>query len=180
MKRRKAIKHTGLLLTSTFLIPHTLISCKDQEKHNQHEGINSSHKSILEMISDTMLPETKDSPGALQANSGNILIQIMQNCYTKQSNKDFILLLNQIESRSNKYFNTSFVALSFDKRLEILRYYDQKKEGSFIKMKELVVYVFFTSEIGMTKALRYLEVPGHFDGCLPYRENDKAWAWCFF
>jgi hypothetical protein len=35
---------------------------------------------------------------------------------------------------------------------------------------------FFTSEPGATKALRYIAVPGHYDGNLPYKKGDKAWA----
>ncbi|MEJ4087708.1 gluconate 2-dehydrogenase subunit 3 family protein [Galbibacter orientalis] len=177
MKRRKAIKQTTLLVTTSLLTPSVLISCKD---NIQLAIINNSHKPMLISIADTLLPETKDSPGALQANLGNILIQVLENCYTKEANKDFVFLLNHIENRSKKIFNTNFITLSFDKRLALLRTYDQKKEKEFIKLKELIVYTFFTSEIGMTKVLRYLEVPGHFDGCLPYAKGDKAWAWCFF
>jgi len=35
---------------------------------------------------------------------------------------------------------------------------------------------YFTSEIGATKALRYVAVPGKFDGSYPYKKGDKAWA----
>jgi len=35
---------------------------------------------------------------------------------------------------------------------------------------------FFTSEVGATKALRYIETPGRYDGCMPYKKGDKAWA----
>jgi hypothetical protein len=28
----------------------------------------------------------------------------------------------------------------------------------------------------MTKALRYIETPGKFDGAYPYKKGDKAWA----
>ena len=34
----------------------------------------------------------------------------------------------------------------------------------------------FTSEIGMTKAMRYKESPGPFQPCVPYTKGDPAWA----
>ncbi len=46
----------------------------------------------------------------------------------------------------------------------------------FRMMKELAMLGFFTSEIGYTKAQRYVESPGRFDPCVPYTPGEKAWA----
>src|SRR5436305_13504163 len=43
-------------------------------------------------------------------------------------------------------------------------------------MKELALLGYFTSEIGMTQALRYVEAPGRYDPCVPYKPGEKAWA----
>lgn len=44
----------------------------------------------------------------------------------------------------------------------------------FTMMKQLTMLGFFTSEPGMTKALRYIPVPGRYEGCVPYKKGDKA------
>ena len=46
----------------------------------------------------------------------------------------------------------------------------------FRLMKELTLLGYFTSEPGATKALRYVAVPGRYEGCIPYKKGDKAWA----
>ena len=46
----------------------------------------------------------------------------------------------------------------------------------FRMMKELALLGYFTSEIGATQALRYVESPGRFDPCVPYTPGEKAWA----
>ena len=46
----------------------------------------------------------------------------------------------------------------------------------FRMMKELAIVGYFTSEIGCTQALRYVESPGRFDPCVPYAPGEKAWA----
>ena len=46
----------------------------------------------------------------------------------------------------------------------------------FRMMKELAVVGYFTSEIGCTQALRYIESPGRFDPCVPYTPGERAWA----
>jgi hypothetical protein len=43
-------------------------------------------------------------------------------------------------------------------------------------MKELTMLGYFTSEIGCTKARRYVESPGKYEGCIPYKKGDKAFA----
>jgi len=46
----------------------------------------------------------------------------------------------------------------------------------FSLMKHLKLLDYFTSEPGATKALRYNPVPGKYEGCIPYKKGDKAWA----
>lgn len=46
----------------------------------------------------------------------------------------------------------------------------------FRMLKELALLGYFTSEIGYTRAMRYIEAPGRFDPCAPYAPGDKSWA----
>jgi hypothetical protein len=46
----------------------------------------------------------------------------------------------------------------------------------FTIIKQLVLFSFFSSEVGATKVLRYEAIPGSYDGDLPYKKGDKAWA----
>ncbi len=46
----------------------------------------------------------------------------------------------------------------------------------YAMMKQLTLLGYFTSEIGCKQARRYVETPGHYDGNLPYKKGDKAFA----
>ena len=46
----------------------------------------------------------------------------------------------------------------------------------FRMMKELAMLGYFTSEIGYTQAMRYVESPGRYDPCVPYTKGEKSWA----
>jgi len=46
----------------------------------------------------------------------------------------------------------------------------------FTMMRQLTLWGYFSSKEGMTKALRYIETPGRYDGAFPYKKGDKAWA----
>ena len=59
-------------------------------------------------------------------------------------------------------------------------YLDNKKPEEpthyFRMIKELALLGFFTSEIGYTKAMRYVETPGRFDPCVPLAPGDTLWG----
>jgi len=46
----------------------------------------------------------------------------------------------------------------------------------FRMMKELALLAYFTSEIGCTQAMRYVETPGRFEPCVPYSAGETSWA----
>ncbi len=46
----------------------------------------------------------------------------------------------------------------------------------YTMMKQLTLWGFFSSETGMTETLRYVAVPGRYDGAVPYTKGEKAWA----
>jgi len=46
----------------------------------------------------------------------------------------------------------------------------------FRMMKELALLGYFTSEIGCTKAQRYVETPGRYDPCVEYKPGETSWA----
>jgi hypothetical protein len=57
----------------------------------------------------------------------------------------------------------------------------QKTDGTapahyFRMMKELALLGYFTSEIGCTQAMHFVETPGRFDPCIPYIPGEPAWA----
>jgi hypothetical protein len=52
---------------------------------------------------------------------------------------------------------------------------DEPPNKYFRMMKELALLGYFTSEIGMTQAQRYVESPGRYDPCIPY-DGKPSWA----
>ena len=63
---------------------------------------------------------------------------------------------------------------------EAKEYQKSKKKDDpnhyFRMIKELTLWGYFTSEVGAKQALRYVAVPGKYEGCIEYKKGDKAWA----
>jgi hypothetical protein len=187
MNRREAIARVSLILGGTIVGGDVFVSgCKSGNK--EIKGLLTAESvSLLNEISDTILPRTS-TPGAKDANVGQFMASVVNDCYSAADRTIFIDGLSTINSRSKAAFGDNFMQISGQQRQELLtmldveqkRYTKTKNEKSpshyFRMMKELTLLGYFTSEIGCTKALRYVPIPGKYIGCIPYRKGEKAWA----
>jgi predicted Zn-dependent protease len=113
---------------------------------------------------------------------------MVNDCYTPEDQKIFHEGMDKIDDESKKKFDKVFMELDPKQRHELLvqldneqRDYSKNKKNEdaahyFRMMKELTLLGFFTSEVGATQALRYVESPGRYEACMPYKKGDKAWA----
>lgn len=99
---------------------------------------------------------------------------------TPEQRKEFLIALDKEAKDYQKKKE------EFDKK-ENAKEAEEKAKGNTYKkeempnhyfpmMKQLTLWGFFTSKPGATQALRYEAVPGRYDGCIPYKKGDKAWA----
>jgi hypothetical protein len=113
---------------------------------------------------------------------------MVNDCYEESDQVIFHNGIEDIKARAKKEYNEDFMDLKPDQKLAVLTKLDNEQK-EFMKtwkapapkpyfrlMKELTLLGYFTSEIGCTQARRYVESPGRFDACIPYKKGDKAWA----
>jgi hypothetical protein len=50
------------------------------------------------------------------------------------------------------------------------------REAWFAPVRDLALGAYFSSETGMTNALRYVRVPGKYVGCMPLAPGQPAWG----
>jgi hypothetical protein len=187
MDRREAISRVGLLLGGTIIGGDLFIAgCKSTSK-NIGSIFTKENIAYMNEIADTILPATK-TPGAKAADVGRFMPVMVRDCYTPADQLIFIEGLTKVNEAAQQKFNKDFMNCTPIQRTELLTRLDQeqkaytknKKETEpnhyFRMMKELTVLGYFTSEVGGTQALRYLPVPGKYDGNMPYKKGDKAWA----
>ena len=77
---------------------------------------------------------------------------------------------------SQSAFGKPFSELDNPQRIEIVNQLTQREKQFFMNLRELTIVGYCTSEIGATKALEYLPVPGKFQGDIPLKSDQKAWA----
>ncbi|GAA4787737.1 gluconate 2-dehydrogenase subunit 3 family protein [Olivibacter ginsenosidimutans] len=188
MNRREALSRVAWIMGGTviganlFLEGCTRPASKDVASLFQEDQID-----YLGDIAETILPQTS-SPGAKEAGVGAFIPVMVRDCYTPEDQKVFLEGLGKLEKAAKDKYSKNFQELTKEDRTALLteidkeakEYNKNKKEGEpnhyFGMIKQLTLLGFFTSELGATKALRYVMIPGRYDGNLPYKKGDKAWA----
>lgn len=206
MNRRDAIGRVALLMGGAVIGAEFFITGCKPTTSQVSDLFDADHVAFLNEVADTILPTTASSPGAKAAKVGEFMGVMVRDCYTPDDQKTFLEGISKLDDASQKKYNAKFMVLDPAKRTELLIGLDkeQKEYGAtiakdndaekakakadpkykmkskpnhyFRMMKELTLLGYFTSEIGCTKALRYVAVPGRYDGCVPYKKGDRAWA----
>jgi hypothetical protein len=166
-----------------------LEGCKQADKAAALTGLPMSAETIafLDEVAETIIPTT-NTPGAKAAQVGAFMNTMVTDCYDEKDQKAFLAGIASIDQACEKAHGHNFMKATADQRKEVLtaldkeqkEYNKNKKEGDgnhyFSLMKQLTLLGYFSSEIGATQALRYVAVPGRYEGCIPYKKGDKAWA----
>lgn len=188
MNRREAIGRVALIMGGTLVGAEFLLSGCRPHNTTVADLFDQDHVAFLDEIADTILPDTKSSPGAKAAKVGPFMAVMVRDCYWPADQDVFLKGIGKVDEASNKKFSKKFMDLDATQKTALLTDLDkEQKEYSktkkpkdpnhyFRMMKELTLLGYFTSEVGCTKALRYVPVPGRYDGCIPYKKGDKAWA----
>ena len=160
---------------------------------------------LLDEIAETILPATK-TPGAKAAKTGAFMALMVTDSYGRDEQVVFREGMGKVDRAMQRANKVSFMEATAQQRLAVLATLDQEQkrvmdardagarqaadhratagapQGTrepahyFRMMKELTLLGYFTSEIGCTQAMRYVESPGRFDPCIPYVPGEPAWA----
>jgi Gluconate 2-dehydrogenase subunit 3 len=143
------------------------------------DAFTDDDKALLDGIGETIIPET-DIPGAKAVGIGAFMAMMVTECYDDKEQAEFREGMGKVNDACAAKYGKAFLACEPPERTAVLDaiYSDQRKDGKahyFQMMRDLTVLGYFSSEIGCTKAVRYVEVPGAYHGDVPYKKGDPAW-----
>lgn len=143
-----------------------------------------TQQKMIAEIAELIIPTTK-TPGAKAAKVPEFIQVLITDCYPKVDQDRFFNGLNTLDQEAQNTYKKGFLALTPADQTALLKKAEaagrapRAKDAPapfFPMMKELTMIGYFTSEIGATKALNYLHVPGAYRGCEPLKPGQKAWA----
>jgi hypothetical protein len=186
MNRREAIKRLTLLMGGVVIGADTFLRGDVLAGKQAKLDLTPQDLTLLDEIGETIIPTTH-TPGAKAVQIGAFMKMMVNDCYDEANQAVFQAGLGQVDAAATKKLGKPFLQLSPTDRTALLNAIDAEErtyrtqkpadapEHYFRLMKQMTLLGYFSSEIGCTQALRYVEVPGAFRGSEPYKKGDRAW-----
>jgi hypothetical protein len=168
-------------------------------------SLNDAQRALVAEIAEHIIPKTT-TPGAKEAGVGPFIELMLKDCYKAQEQQNFLEGLADVDAKAMKAHNKKFLETSSAEQVALLKAVEketielmksanvqQVKVGDNVDkevisskklkgtpfwrlMKELTLFGYFTSEQGATQALDYVPIPGRYEGCIPLKPGQKAYA----
>jgi hypothetical protein len=204
MERRELLKMIAVLTGGAVIGGEMFLTgCKGSASADT--GFTAETIAMLDEVGETIIPTT-DTPGAKATKIGEFMKTIVTDCYNPAQQKVLAEGLGGFNEACKKLNGKNFIESSAEQRKAFLvslekeaKEYNTKRDESdkaakekaqaamdpnfvespshyYTMIKQLTLWGYFSSEIGMKQALRFLPIPGKYDGAYPYKKGDKAWA----
>lgn len=181
MNRREALRQAGLFAGAAAL--WASLPARTWAALALPPGWTGEDETLLTLVGDTIIPATASSPGAGAVAIGRFMLVQAADCYAPGASDTLRRGLKEIQTLSQQQFTKTFADLTVAQREKLLTDYEaapsMAKGGAahpFRLLKELTLLGYFTSEAGATQALRYLPIPGSYQGSIPLGKDDRSWA----
>lgn len=178
MDRRALMRNLGLLLGAA-----SLPTAAWSKAAMAGEGaLDPSRLKLLSAIADTIIPAT-DTPGAVFAKVPQLLSGLMRDWASPETRAEITSAIDAIGKLAPK---GNFAALKLKERTALLKPYDMaavapgapsgkkmsamaammagppKANPAYVRLKGLIINLYYNSEIAMTREIVYEHIPGQF------------------
>ncbi len=184
MNRRDAVKAASTVLGGVVVLG-ALPGCGSPEPLERPRAekvvvvsylLDKADEALLADFADTLLPDTYASPGAKAAGCGPAMNLLVTDCRDAADQQRVVAAIAALRTRAPQ-----FASMMQPEREALLRTIDGEavKSGPmhwFHLLRDLALTTYFSSEVGVTKAMRYVREPGRYIGCVPLTPGQPAWS----
>lgn len=167
MKRRAAIKNMMIFAGGIYLLPSCSGDPGKASVELTHITISAQQEALLAAIAETLIPGTKDAPGAKDLNLHLFTLKMVDDCHSADDQQKFVSSLRVMDKEG------LFTRLDNAKRekfiTDLLEDTNAPEElREFMKItKQRVIQGFKNSKYAMTDLKQYELVPGRYNGYYP-------------
>lgn len=190
---RRALMQRALMLIGASALPVDALSAAKGKRF-----LSAPRLKLLSAFADTIVPAT-DTRGAVGAGVPAKLDGMLATWASAESRKAIVEALDRIDAAANASKKKGFAALTPAERDAVLRAHDKAAlvpvkppadapkgspfapvswvtDNGYLKVKELVIALYYSSEIAMTRELIYEHAPGAWQPSIKVTQTTRAWA----
>lgn len=170
-----------LLGGNAFSVAMAYTESKNTEKRRA-KIFDASQLATLRYICQTVIPAT-DTAGAGDVNTHGFIDNQLHYCFDQSAQAAIVKVVALLEEKSKSRHKASFTLLPLANASSLLSDIDTSKNGftkghteAFKLLKSLIVFGYYTSEVGASQELTYDAVPGEFKGSIQVDDVVSAWG----
>lgn len=135
----------------------------------------------LHDICATIIPAT-DTKSAAEVDCHGFVDNQLIECHSPDQQQMCVQAVELVQNNAQSKHNKAFIQLTDKQKTQVLRDIESMKtatgeqKAQFKFLKLLIVFGYFTSEEGATKALTYQPYPGGFKGSIPLNADTTSWG----
>ena len=188
MDRRQLLKLVALATGGAVIGGEFFLAgCKNKDAAVAGTTFSEANIAFLDEVAETIIPKTTTA-GAKEAEVGKFMTVMVNDCYEEADQKIFHEGMNKLDKACKKMHGHSFMKADATHRKELLtsldkeakEYMKTKKPEDpnhyFSMMKQLTLLGYFTSKPGLEQNFNYKQIPGSYDGAVPYKKGDKLFV----
>lgn len=185
--RRAALKQLALacgLVLSSSSLSALAASFSAPTDFNRHPKtlLNQDQLALLREVGELIIPTT-DTPGAIAAGVHDFINHFAVYCLSHKEQQKLLATLDDINRAAQTQLGGRFLAADKTAQLQLLNQMEQQQNGfsgaqrkQLKQLKALVVFGYYSAEIGATQELAYLAIPGGYKGNFKVKTIGRAWA----
>jgi len=179
--RREALRRAALMLggaLSSPVVAAVLAGCEARRAPAagwRPRVLSADQAEMVATIAEHVLPET-DTPGARAVGVHRFIDAMVAESYAAEERQQFLTGLEGVNDRARRVYGRAFLACTASDQLALLGELDRTADPFFHSLKELTLVGYYTSEIGATRELHHVPVPGRYEGCAPLAQIGRTWA----
>jgi gluconate 2-dehydrogenase gamma chain len=196
--RRELLQRITLLIGSASLIPSDALAAA-KPRRKVASAMTPLQLAAFTAIADTIIPKT-DTPGAVQAGVPRQYEKLLSTWASPTRKAALLGAINEIDAMAMANDKKKFAALTPARRKELMLAHDKaalmpgppskEKPNAFaamtmgppvanpayVKMKELIILLYYASETAMTQELVYEHNPGKYVPSLPVTTSTRPFS----
>lgn len=175
MQRRTLIKKLILVSGGALFLPSCLQHDVRSSLIFNKINIDGNHEKLLSELAETLIP-ADGTPGAKEVSAHLFALTMINDCYKKEEQDQFIAGMKAFEAKTKKQFGKTFIDCNiFEKETFLTDLESGAKDNPdidyfYTTYKRLIIQGYTTSKYFLTKIQVYELVPGHFYGCVPVKK----------
>ena len=140
--------------------------------------LDAAGMALVTAVADTLIPRT-DTPGAAQVKVPATFDALMRDWANPAHRAAHLAALKAIDADARAKAGKPFALLAAAQRKATLKAYDAahfNADADYTKLKDLLISLYYITEVGSTKELRYEHVPGAWEASNPLTKDTRAWG----